>query len=289
MKIDNDNMIVWVRQSWLNTLTICPERARYNITLPSWSRGSDATAIGTGMHTAIENYLNGQYTEFDDFNACAQEAVQEELAKPNVTRGGVDNDKIPSLVESMGHAFYDDIAPHVTMGGVTEHNFNIVSDWTVGPYRLGFSGTMDYVAPDGVIWDWKTAARSYYANEKQKQSIQASVYAYASGIEFPDIVSNGLSSLIQFKYGVMVRQEKPRGQVVSVTRSAGQIEWMFHQVTASVSAVLQRGTESAWIRNDQHNLCSAKWCDYWSICKGAYISQDDMFAPNQTIDKPSIE
>lgn len=282
MKIDNEKKVVWVRQSWLNTLTICPERARYDITLPSWRRGSDATAIGTGMHSAIEEYLNNGIESFEHFHTVAEQAVMEELAKPNVVRGGVDADKIPLYVESMSKAFYDDIAPDVVKGGLTEHNFHIVSDWMVGGYSLGFSGTIDYIAPDGTIWDWKTAARAYSAGEKQKQSIQASVYSYA----VQELIKQGhipyeLSTLTDFKYGVMVRQEKPRGQIVHITRSAGQIEWMLHQVTASVSSVLQRGTESAWIRNDQHNLCSAKWCDYWSICKGAHISQDDMFPPPQ--------
>lgn len=282
MKIDNENKIVWVRQSWLNTLTICPERARYDITLPSWRRGSDATAIGTGMHTAIEKFLNGEYSEFDDFNKTAQEAVAEELAKPNVTRGGVDEEKIPALVESMSTAFIEQIAPSVPLGGLTEHNFHVVSDWMIGEYKLGFSGTIDYIAPDGTIWDWKTAARSYSAGEKQKQSLQASVYTYAvQELYKQGHIAIEMSTLTDFKYGVMVRQEKPRGQIVHITRSAGQIEWMMHQVSASVSSVLQRGTDSAWIRNDQHNLCSAKWCDYWSICKGAYISQDDMFPPAQ--------
>lgn len=282
MRVDNDKMIVWVRQSWLNTLTICPERARYDISLPSWRRGSDATAIGTGMHSAIEHYLNGAYSSYDDFYKTALDSVNEELAKPNVVRGGVNADDVPEFVASMSSAFLDDIAPNVTIGGMTEKNFHVVTNWMVGPYRLGFSGTIDYIAPDGTIWDWKTAARTYSASEKQKQAIQASVYTYAASVDFPDIVSFDMSSLIDFKYGVMVRQKKPKGQVVHITRSAGQIEWMMHQVTASVSSVLHRGTDSAWIRNDQHNLCSAKWCDYWSICKGAYISENDMFAPSQS-------
>lgn len=281
MKIDNEQMIVWVRQSWLNTLTICPERARFDITLPTWRRGSDATAIGTGMHTAIEGFLNGQYATYDDFYAVAEAAVYSELEKPDVVRGGVDPDKIPAFIESMSKAFLDDIAPEVALGGVAEHNFHVVTDWTVGPYKLGFSGTIDYVAPDGVIWDWKTAARAYSAGEKQKQSIQASVYAYAACNEFPETVSMDMSTPLDFRYGVMVRQEKPRGQIVRITRSKGQMEWMLHQVTASVSSVLHRGTESVWIRNDQHNLCNSKWCDYWSICKGAYISESDMVAPPQ--------
>lgn len=283
MKIDNENMIVWVRQSWLNTLTICPERARYDITLPSWRRGSDATAIGTGMHTAIEGYLNGLYDEFDDFYAVAESAVYKELSKPNVVRGGVDEDKIPAFVNSMSTAFLNDIAPSVTKGGLTEHNFHVVTDWMVGPYRLGFSGTIDYIAPDGTIWDWKTAARTYSASEKQKQSIQASVYCHAvNELNKRGQIDIDLSSPMDFKYGVMVRQEKPRGQIVHITRSDGQIEWMMHQVTASVSSVLNSSTNSAWIRNDQHNLCSAKWCDYWSICKGAYIAEGDMFPPTQS-------
>ena len=80
---------------------------------------------------------------------------------------------------------------------------------------------MDYVTPSGVIWDWKTASRQYNIKEKQKSSIQASVYADAC-------VNLGLSPSypVDFRFGVMVRQEKPKSQIVSIVRTEAHGQWL---------------------------------------------------------------
>jgi hypothetical protein len=41
-----------------------------------------------------------------------------------------------------------------------------------------------------------------------------------------------------------------------------------------------------WPMNDQHGLCSSKWCDYWSVCKGAHWNDSDLALPDQTVDMP---
>ena len=56
MRVADDGK-VWVRQSWLNDIMICPERSRLAVTLPDWRMGSDATHIGTAVHAGIEHYL----------------------------------------------------------------------------------------------------------------------------------------------------------------------------------------------------------------------------------------
>ena len=52
--VEDTNVHYRVRQSWLNDFMLCPERSRLAITLPQWRSGSGATAIGTGIHAAIE-------------------------------------------------------------------------------------------------------------------------------------------------------------------------------------------------------------------------------------------
>ena len=64
MKIDNVNKIVYVRQSWLNDMVICPERARLGIVRPDFRTGSDATIIGTAIHAGIESVLDGKSSDY---------------------------------------------------------------------------------------------------------------------------------------------------------------------------------------------------------------------------------
>jgi len=30
-----------------------------------------------------------------------------------------------------------------------------------------------------------------------------------------------------------------------------------------------------WLANDQHFLCSQRWCPVWDKCKGSYIGSDN--------------
>lgn len=277
MKIDNQNNVVWVRQSWLGDVLICPERSRLGITMPSFRRGSEATAIGTGMHSAIEDVLNGVIApEQDAMAKKAHEYVFEQLAMPDISRNDYSDEQVVNFANAMTDAWLTGIYPHVELGGVCEKKFDVVTNMMVGPYKLGFSGTMDYVSPSGVIWDWKTSARKYMPNEKQKQSVQASVYAYAVNQFMPEV-----GYPVDFRFGVMLRQGTASAQVVRIQRSQEQISWLLRQASGIVSQHLHTSLNSEWVMNDQHNLCSAKWCSYWSICKGAYVQNDDMFAPPQ--------
>lgn len=58
MRIDEEAKRIYVRQSWLGDMTICAERGRLGITRPEFRSSSDATIIGTAMHTGIEAVLN---------------------------------------------------------------------------------------------------------------------------------------------------------------------------------------------------------------------------------------
>lgn len=277
MKIDNENNTVWVRQSWLGDVLLCPERARLGITMPSFRRGSEATAIGTGMHSAIEGVLTGAVEQNQVvMTAVAEEHVFAELAKPDIARVDYSDEEVVGFVHAMTDAWYNNIQPEVEFGGQCERQFSVLTDLTVGPYKLGFSGTMDYVTPSGVIWDWKTAARKYFANEKQKQSVQASVYGYAVNQFMPEV-----GYPVDFRFGVMLRHKNPTAQILKITRSKEQINWLLKQTSGIVSQHLNTGLNTEWTMNDQHFLCSAKWCSYWSVCKGAYVAHSDGFPPAQ--------
>lgn len=282
MRYDKQTNRVYVRQSWLGSYLICPQRSRYDLTMPALRRGSDATAIGTGVHSAIEGYLRGEYNDLDSMITRAQESVQMELEKPNLrlSRISEDPEHLRLCVMAMVVAWWDDIRPHVPTGGLVEHKFQ--APLITGGYdvELWLEGTMDYVAPDGTIWDWKTASRSYFAKEKQKQSHQATCYVAAS--RTLGLVDDGPDPTL-FRFGVMVRQTTPKAQIVTVERTAEQVEWLRRQVSSVVNTATVLGVDRDWALNDQHNLCSSTWCDYWSVCKGVHWDSSSMEIPPQSV------
>lgn len=266
MKIDKTNGIIYVRQSWLNDMAICPERSRLGVTNPEFRTGSDATIIGTAVHAGIEKVLrDGVNMEamLTEVNNKYQELKKEPYKKTNI-----DEDKIPDYLTAMTTAFYDGILPEVTLGGQVEFFFRVPLNLTIGDYGVWLEGTMDYIDPNGVIWDWKTASKVYYMKEKQKSAIQPTVYGYAAknlGLTTDDVT--------HFNYGVMVRGDTPKHQIGNISRTESHYLWLHHFVRGAVGSSMAVGTDTQWFMNDSSNLCSEKWCSFWSICKGAFLSE----------------
>lgn len=264
---------VWVRQSWLNDVMICPERARLGLERPDWRQSSDATHIGTAVHRGIEHILLGyEGNPIDTASRELERLMETEPFKVNSTNGpGEMREYVPALMQ----AFQRDILPSVETGAgsMVEKNFGVKlyeTDRYDDRLEVWLGGTVDYVDPNGVLWDWKTAARRYSQGEKQRQAIQASAYAYAARE-----LGWSQANPIRFNYGVITRTSKPAGQIVPVVRSGPHVDWFKSQVESVVSMALTLGLGNRWMTNDQHGLCSEKWCPFWSICKGSHISDLD--------------
>jgi hypothetical protein len=264
---------IYVRQSWLGDALMCMERSRLAFMQPDWSIGSDATILGTGVHAGIESYIksDGQVS-LDEMKNEMRFNINssEERFKWNTLQTYEDMFRVG---DGLLKAWWDDIRKHVLLGGVVEQKFTVpVGTLNVDSkmYVLHYSGTMDYVDPEGTIWDWKTAGRKYSQSEKQKMSVQASVYSSAA-------VKLGLAPdfPVRFIFGVMTKTSKPEGQIVEVVRTNAHATWLETQTRNIVASALRLGQDNTWPQVDQHNLCSEKWCPWWSICKGAHISALD--------------
>lgn len=285
VRFDPANKRIYVRQSWLGEALVCPQRSRYSLALPSMRRGSDATAIGTGVHAGIEGYLSGQITDIDSFVGNIQTAVALELEK-DIRRTAIsaDPEKMSACVNAMSVAWWDDIRPLVPTGGMTEHKFAYDTGLVASNGdAIWFEGTIDYVAPDGVLWDWKTASRTYSVREKHLQSHQATVYVDAC--RSLGLVPDGDDPTL-FRFGVMVRQPTPKSQIVTVQRGRGQVQYLRRQALSVVNMAISAWGTPDWMMNDQHFLCSSQWCDYWHLCKGAHWTSADTDIPVQIVDTP---
>jgi hypothetical protein len=274
MRIDKIDGKIFVRQSWLNDMVICPERARYGVLRPDFRIGSDATIMGTAVHTGIEHVLRGEA----DFDAMVGIVADEygELAKQPHKQTNINQELIPDYLQSMCKSFYDSVLPQVKLGGLIEHRFNAPLGCMVDGYAVWVEGTMDYVDPDGIIWDWKTSSRAYNIKDKQKSSIQASVYSVAA-------VQTGLAEgyPVDFRYGVMVRHQTPKAQVVSLVRNHAHTLWLQQFTKGAINTAVNVGYDNNWFMNDTSALCSEQWCSFWSICKGAFVKESDNAFPQQ--------
>ena len=280
MRIEEENGItrIYVRQSWLGDALMCPERARLISLHPETRKENDSAMMGTACHAGIEAVLRDEISPLSigEYSISSFRAAETDLLnqnkKINITNTEPRNwDK---HIASMSDAWVRDIMPLVPKGGVSEFKFSAkvadVAD-AIFPYELWFEGTMDYFHPTE-IWDWKTAARKYYQAEKQNQNIQSAVYAKAA-------TSLGLIDYdVKFNFGVMIRNASSTGQIVPVVRTANHGDWIVEQTKTLVNNLLtisNRWPSSRWLANDQHFLCSERWCPVWSMCKGSYITSDN--------------
>lgn len=269
IETDDNKTVVKIRQSWLNDAMMCLERGRYGITLPEWNKGNDATVLGTSVHTAIEQVLTAQTSPVDILDVYPS-ILQNLIDTEDFKMMSMTHESMHGYGLAMVEAWRRDIMPKVRFGGKVEHKFNThLADINVDgkDIEVRIIGTIDYVEPDGTIWDWKTAARKYSQNEKQKANIQSSVYALAThlmdGVELP----------LTFNFGVMTRANNSVGQVVPVQRTQAHCAWIKSQILSTVRMGLAMGLEDSWPQNDQGHLCSEKWCSWWSICKGSHLSE----------------
>jgi len=276
MRIDEENKRVYVRQSWLGDAMLCQERGRRMMVSPEFRTANDSAVMGTAVHAGIESVMTGQVDPRDAHHvsvAKLNHIKQTETVKVTNT----DPSTWEDLVRSMTNAWVNGVMPEVPLGGKSEFKFEYFTNVSVNGYGLWFEGTMDYICDQG-LWDWKTAARKYSLLEKQTQSIQASIYAgYAlsSGEVSLDVDGN-----IGFTFGVMIRNMKGDSQIVRINRNSSHVMWVTEQAATLVrSAFAMRDYEGGfgnpWLKNDQHFLCSDRWCPWWSVCKGVFIQDKD--------------
>lgn len=286
MKIDHDAKTIKFRQSWLgDTLGVCPERGRLAIVKPEWDQmDSDEALIGTASHTGIEHHLNGLPGD--------PATIAHQWAMDNVDPDRVRWTKrskvteIADMAAACVAAWYSDIRPHVPQGGVVEEVFEHDLDVVVEGYRLLLGGTPDYVTDDE-IWDWKTTGREYKPWEKQRWEVQPTAYGM---IHTLGLLHTTVSWPTTFRYGVMVKPSRAGGkvetQIVTVTRTAGDGAWLIKRME-NMARLALRSLDVVWPQvDDSNHLCSSKWCPWWSMCKGAHISEATYKTPDQQIPSP---
>jgi hypothetical protein len=270
----DDGYSVRVRQSWINDATMCNERGRQAIVRPEWSKPNDATILGTAVHAGIaaclENGMSGTLRNGLSGVAVAHNTLNELLEQPFMRTKYTDEELHDHVIELMAE-WERNVLPSVSSVVAVEKEFEFMldefEDERLGRVSVVGAGTIDLVTKTG-LWDWKTAGRKYSAKDKQSQAVQPTMYSAAA------VAMGWLEYPVTFNYGVLVRGG--RAQVLPVFRNESHTEWLRDMVRPLVRTALLLGTDTPWVKNDTHYLCSQTWCSWWSICKGSKLSPNDI-------------
>lgn len=283
MRIDSDG---WhIRQSDLKNL--CLEKLRLEVVNPDLRVENDAATVGTAFHHVIEHEMDGNWfsTEKDIRYFAAQKYVAmladyEQTGTPYVLSSFGNNDKAIDLLANLASSWYGSHERDYLM-----HNSEAISEWNfdrhfcdVSVKKNGkkgevipvyLSGTADIVLPHSV-WDWKTAASDYKGWEKQRWDRQSDVYTWAAADA--GLLQAGRDNVYDFQFIVFKRGVvNTSPQIVPVSRSENNWRALQDIVERFVNFAYNMGWDTEWPTNDQHVLCSPKWCPAWSSCKGRFV------------------
>lgn len=286
MKFDDNG--IHIHQSDLKNH--CLEKLRLETVAVGPRIENDAATVGTALHAVIEHELYGNLyeTEYDARGNAARiylELLEEYAAdgRPYALSSFNTHERAIDMLANLASKWYRSNERHELLysanAPLIEWGFDLPFT-TVPVKKFGkrqeeipvyLSGTADIVY-NNQVWDWKTAGSEYRRWEYQRWGRQPDVYTWAavqSGLVVPD--SNGQ---VEFLFKVFVRNnnldEQP--QTVSVVRSANNWSWLETVVHRLVNFAYNMGLDREWPLDDQHVLCSPKWCTFFDVCKGSHVS-----------------
>lgn len=259
---------VTVSQSWLNEFFNCPELARRKALTGLKDGGTDATAIGTGLHSGAEAHLIHGL----GFDACLEAAIasfRKEAQHPQFryVQVGTEATAIKYLTTCFT-SWWNDVRPKVGKPLAIEWPFKVLL-YAEEHYDVYLTGVLDCVDDNGIIWDWKTAndAEKYGKRkhwEYQRWSIQPTAYDLGWFRE------TGEHATFIFACVLKGASTKP-AQFVPVTRDDTHAAWLEAQIRP-IMALVQALPQGPWPLRDQQVLCSPKWCPAWDDCKGKFVT-----------------
>lgn len=285
MRFDEDG--IHLHQSDLKNH--CLEKLRLDTMAVGPRMETDAATVGTVLHATIEEELrNGAFDA--EVNACGWAAgnfvatledYQARGCAYSMSTFGDMNRALQALHNLVASWYRSDertLLLSSTQPMHTEWQFDRkFADIPVKKFGkkaedipVYLAGTADLIW-DNMVWDWKSAGSEYRQWEKQRWDRQPDVYTWAAhdaGLIVPD--SEGLFT---FEFKVFVRKAAPCDvQTVTVRRSPNHWLWLGDIISRLVNLAYNMGLDREWPLDDQHVLCSPKWCSYFDMCKGSRVS-----------------
>lgn len=260
------------RQSSMKELDICSERARLTMTGQMPDEESDAAAAGTAVHTGIEVGLqclldDGEILSLDAMSVVAQDHFTEMMEGPTFHWVKMKEGGARAFIDKALVAFYDHVLPDLRPLAV-EVNFGPLTIHEDEHRIIEITGSIDYLDRTG-LKDWKTSSRAWDGWEHERWDIQPSVYTRAASML--GLIEPNEDGLYPFEFVVFVRGAKVNIQRLTVYRHAGDWAWLVER-TLAIAALIEAEVPT-WPKNDNHALCSPKWCPAWDMCKGKHYAE----------------
>lgn len=275
LDIDCDGRAVHTfRQSTIKELDTCPERGRASLVGLMPKVLKDATCMGTAVHAGIEAatvaLTMGHPMTPDDINNVAQAEFDGLVHAPGFVWVKYGEVAAHERIERACERFYDDIYAQLDPI-LVEHEFGPLVIHEDDHRVIQVKGTIDLL--DGTYGpvDYKTTgdARAYKrgrggeAWKLDRWAIQPTIYLYAlwDGGYLSD-VGPWEFMYLAFDFG------SPEVELHSpvVRRQLADFVWAADKLV-SYAMLIEAGVP-VWPKQDNHALCSEKWCDWWSQCKG---------------------
>lgn len=277
------------RQSWTKNLLLCPERGRRSVFDPDWQdHPGDAVTLGTALHEYAEMRLRGwahheaahHASEWLDGQIESQAFQFVQIKTAKTMHATLDRvvDRYRSVIDRL-----------LTQYGLPPaHEIERSFDVPLSPDgSIRLEGTWDVRWPaHRVIGDHKTAARldRYVDWEVQRWYVQPTFYCVAADlVDLVDACGGDEERALEaywadigfkpttFEFYVVDKSTNPDTKTSPAERNHRHGYWLLEQLEAVVNTYEKMGPEGPWLKNDQHALCSAKWCPAWDDCKGKHL------------------
>ena len=265
--LEDDKIIL--RQSWLGSLAMCPERARQDMLGISQSTESTSTMIGSAVHHGIEmclqSYINtGQHTSRDDM--IAESLNYWYNNSDEIVRWNHKNEEeCVEIIELNSAVWWDEVRLGLNPKAV-EYKFDIPLVVDHKP-EIWLRGSIDLLQhhPAPIV-DWKNPGRKPHDDwEKRRWSVQAAAYTFAVA----SMADGGINEPMEFEFVHLVK-----GKVHKNLVECGPAEWASLVALARSAGTLITADLPVWPLQMSGWHCSPKWCGAWSTCRGRFAGPD---------------
>ena len=265
--LEDDRIIL--RQSWLGSLAMCPERARQDMLGISKSTESTSTMVGSAVHHGIEMCLQsfidtGEHTSRDQTIADSL-SYWNDNGHEIVRWNHKNEEECLEIIELNSAVWWDEVRSDLFPRSV-EHKFEIPLVVDHKP-EIWLHGTIDLLQHHpGPIVDWKNPGRKPHDDwEKKRWSVQAAAYTFAVA----SMIDGGINEPMQFEFVHLVK-----GKVYKNLVECGPADWASLVALARSAGTLITADLPVWPLQMSGWHCSPKWCGAWSTCRGRFAGPD---------------
>ena len=265
--LEDDRIIL--RQSWLGSLAMCPERARQDMLGISKSTESTSTMVGSAVHHGIEMCLQsfidtGEHTSRDQTIADSL-SYWNDNGHEIVRWNHKNEEECLEIIELNSAVWWDEVRSDLFPRSV-EHKFEIPLVVDHKP-EIWLHGTIDLLQhhPAPIV-DWKNPGRKPHDDwEKKRWSVQAAAYTFAVA----SMIDGGINEPMQFEFVHLVK-----GKVYKNLVECGPADWASLVALARSAGTLITADLPVWPLQMSGWHCAPKWCPAWNSCRGRFAGPD---------------